>query len=199
MRWNLISADGGRLPFHQQGNQVSFKWKSSWNLFIPKFAANIPEETLPSKRQCYWEKGPISDAVVIRYSRNFPHPHFLLTPSYLVLANVKKNGSLPTNVLNAVPCAGSTTGECQPPWPLCPGSTQAHLGKGRASQPAALSWLLIAMSCLCSQAVRKLVWVERMKAASSTVSMEATYDASCSVQSWISKEVTFYRYLTAEK
>lgn len=63
------------------------------------------------------------------------------------------------------------------------------------SHPASPSWSLIAMSCLRSKAVRKPVWVERMKAASSTVSMEATYDASCSVQNWISKEVTFYRYL----
>lgn len=82
MRWSLISADGVKLPFHQRGNRVSFKWKSSWNLFIPKFAANIPEEMLPSKRQWDWERGPISDVIVTRYSRNFPHPHLCQHPAF---------------------------------------------------------------------------------------------------------------------
>lgn len=149
MRWSLISADGVKLPFHQQGNQVSFKWKSSWNLFIPKFAANIPEEMLPSKRQWHWERGPISDVIVIRYRRNFPHPQFLLTPSFPVLVNVGKDGNLPANDSDRVPWAGNNTGECQPSWLYCPGTTQADSAMGLQDWEHVLPSCFSKLASLC--------------------------------------------------
>lgn len=47
--------------------------------------------------------------------QEFSPPPFLLTPSFPVLANMGKDGSLPVNVLNLVPWAGNNTGACQPP------------------------------------------------------------------------------------
>lgn len=157
MRWNLISADGVKLPFHQQGNQVSFKWKSSWNLFIPKFAANIPEEMLPSKRQWYWERGPISDVIVIRYSRNFPHPHFCYNTQ---LSSSGKYEKRSFQLMFWIQFPGLVTIQEHASHPdstalALPRQTQQWGWKTSSmfSHPASPSWRLIAMSCSRSQAV----------------------------------------------
>lgn len=70
-RWSKAS------PFISGGNQVSFKWKSSWNLFIPKFTAHIPEEMLPSRRLGEIGKGyQFQKSLSSGTARIFPHPHF---------------------------------------------------------------------------------------------------------------------------